>query len=300
MAVLLVASCSLGGGSGSGAPPGFSIAFDSAADAGAPRPLRSVRGSGAGTGWAVGEGGLALVLVGSAWREVPSDTAAPLAGLSVPDAGHAFAVEAGGANVLAWNGPVAGAWAPLGEARADRAAAATWAYAPNDVWVVGNGIEHWDGHAWTQQVPAGAAFTSVAGSFDTDIWAVGPTAVMHYDGKTWSPIAIPPGTPALAAVWVTGLLDAWIVGAEGTILRTSGAALVRVTSTTTKNLTSVTGPSFDDVWMGGQDGAVFHWNGSAFTELATPGGQTIDDLWLPPGGDLLLVDDTGKIVRYVR
>ena len=89
------------------------------------------------------------------------------------DVGHAFAVELGGPRVLAWD---AHGWATLGADRADRAAAATFALAPNNVWVAGDGIEHWDGQSWTQQVPSGATFTSLFGSFDTD---VGPGPGRH-------------------------------------------------------------------------------------------------------------------------
>lgn len=297
--VVFLAGCSLSGNRGGGAPLGFSTAYDTAADGGTAQPLKSVGGSGAGSGWAVGEGGAALQLVSGSWRQVPSGTTATLSGLSASDINHAFAVEEGGANVLAWNAQT-GQWAPLGEARADRAAAATWAAAPNDVWVVGNGIEHWDGQAWTQQVPSGTTFTSISGSFDTDVWAVGPSAVQHYDGKVWTPLTVPPGTPPLSGVWVAGLLDAWIVGAQGTVLRPSGPVLVRVAANTTKDLTAVTATGFDDVWIGGQDGVLLWWNGSAFSELATPAAHTINDLWRAPGGDLLLVDDTGTVARYVR
>jgi hypothetical protein len=293
---LAPAACSFSNG-GSAVPPGFSTSYAPASDAGPAPVLRSVSGSGAGNGWAVGELGLALALTGDGWVTVPTGSTATLGGLSVLDVYHAYAVELGGGRVLAWDGRQ---WGALGADRAGRAAAATWASAIDDVWVAGDGIEHWDGKQWTQQVPPGTAFTSIAGSFDTDVWAVGPTTVHHWDGKAWAPMAIPTDTPALAAVWVTGLYDAWVVGAAGTVLHFNGNTLVRETSGTTADLTSVGGTGPTDIWIGARDGSVLGWNGAAFVQLVTPAARPINDLWKPPFGDLLLVDDTGTIVRYVR
>jgi hypothetical protein len=288
--------CTMSSG-GSGLPLGFGTAYDSSADGGAPRILRSVRGSGAGNGWAVGEMGLSLALSGARWSEVPSGSIATLGGLSAADASHAYAVELGGDRVLAWNGRT---WTPLGEDRPGRAAAATWATSSKDVWVAGDGIEHWDGTQWTQAVPPGTTFTSIAGSFPTDVWAVGPGGVQHFDGDAWSAVSVPAGTPALAAVWATNVFDAWIVGAQGTVLHWNGSAWTRMTSGTTVDLTSVTGPDVANIWIGGKDGTLLFWNGASFGQTATPSAKSINDVWLPPGGDLMLVDDTGTVVSYVR
>jgi hypothetical protein len=290
-----LAACTFSDG-GSGVPLGFSTSYAPSDDAGPVRVLHSVRGTGAGTGWAVGDMGLALVLSGNNWTEVPSGSTATLGGLSALDSSHAYAVELGGDRVLAWNGH----WAPLGDDRAGRAAAATFAAATNDVWVVGDGIEHWDGTQWTQQVPPGTTFTSIAGSFSNDVWAVGPTTVQHYDGKAWTTKNIPAGTPALAAVWATSQFDVWIAGAEGTLLRSGGGSLARITSGTTTDLTCVGGGDPTDIWFGGKDGTLSWLNGAAFTPLGTPSGTTVHDLWKPQNGDLMLVDDTGTVVRYVR
>jgi hypothetical protein len=289
------AACTFSNG-GSGVPVGFSTSYDTTAGGGAPRVLRSVRGSGAGVGWAVGEMGLALVLSGNTWTEVPSGSTATLGGLSALDSNHAYAVELRGDRVLAWNGH----WAPLGDDRPGRAAAATWAAATNDVWVAGDGIEHWDGTQWTQVVPPGTTFTALAGSYSTDVWAVGPTDVRHWDGKTWTAVTVPASTPALAAVWATGPFDVWIAGAQGTLLHWGGSALSRITSGTTADLTSIGGGDPTDIWFAGKDGTLSWLNGSVFTPLGTPSGKTVNDLWKPPNGDLMLVDDTATVVRYVQ
>jgi hypothetical protein len=285
------------------APPGFSTAYGALAtsDGGAPPAFRSVRGSGAGNGWAVGEGGLSVALAGGKWIAVDSGTTATLGGLSMIDAGHACAVELGGPRVVAWDGR---AWSPLGADRADRAAAATWTAGGNDVWVVGDGIEHWDGATWTQQVPGGAGaastFTSISGSFSTDVWAVGPAGVEHYDGETWTPIAVPTSTPALAAVWVSSLENAWIVGAAGTVLESAGNAFIVLPVGPKSDLTAITGTGPTDVWVGGADGTISHWDGTTWTVIASPAHRPINDMWTAAGADgVLFVDDTGAVTSYV-
>jgi hypothetical protein len=210
----------------------------------------------------------------------------------------ALAVELGGPHVIAWNGR---AWGGLGADRADRAAQATFGFSLQDAWVAGNGIDHWDGQAWTQEVPSGATFTSMFGSFRTDVWAVGPGGIQHYDGKAWSAVTAPAGTGALAAVWISAPWDGWFVGAAGTILHWNGNAMSAFVPVTTRDLTCVGGTAADDVWAGGQDGTLLHFDGATWTPIATPAGagHTVTGVWRAFEADVFFVDDTGAITRYV-
>ncbi|MGW4898391.1 hypothetical protein ACWEQL_40050 [Kitasatospora sp. NPDC004240] len=88
--------------------------------------------------------------------------------------------------------------------------------APDDVWAVGNTaypdgqpvLLHYDGRTWTR-VPA-PAFTGLYGEYQSvsangpdDVWVVGRAVladkdrghplVAHYDGRTWSTVAVPDG-----------------------------------------------------------------------------------------------------------
>jgi hypothetical protein len=281
-------------------PLGFGAVYEApaAADGGAPAAFHAVRGSGPGDGWAVGEGGMAVAFAGGTWTPVDSGTTATLGGLDTLDVYHAFAVERGGARVLAWNGR---AWSPLGADRADRAAAAAFAAGANDVWVVGDGIEHWDGTTWTQQVPGGAGaastFTAISGSFRTDLWAVGPAGAWHFNGSAWAAVSLPAGAPPLAAVWTATLADTWIAGAQGTVLVWNGSSLTLVQTGTTKDLTAISGTGPTDVWAGGVDGAVVHWDGTSWAVSVTPAASTINDLWSDFPGDLFFVDGTGAVTH---
>ena len=60
------------------------------------------------------------------------------------------------------------------------------AIAPDDVWAVGFGIEHWDGRRWTHIKLFGEAddLFDIAAVSATDIWAVGWTQILHYACST--------------------------------------------------------------------------------------------------------------------
>jgi hypothetical protein len=293
-----VSACSTGTNAAS-EPPGFSTAYSAtSADGGAALAFEAVRGSGPGSGWAVGEGGTAAQLVGNTWTAVDTGSTATLGGLSAFSFGNVYAVELGGPRVLALNGR---AWAPLGTDRADRNAMATFSLSPKEVWVVGNGIDRWDGARWVQEVPSGATYTSIFGPFATDLWAVGPGGIQHYDGKAWVPVAEPAGTGQLSGVWASALWDAWFVGAGGTILHWNGSAITAMDSGTTEDLTCVTGTSEIDVWAGGKDGTLLQWDGAQWSKHLTPAGvgHTVNDVWRAFDADVFLVDDTGAVTRYV-
>jgi hypothetical protein len=141
----------------------------------------------------------------------------------------------------------------------------------------------------------------MSGTFDTDVWAVGPGGIQHYDGKAWSAMPVPSGAGTLAAVWASALWDAWFVGAAGTILHWNGNTLSSIPGVTTKDLACVGGTAADDVWVGGQDGTLLHFDGSGWIPYETPAGagHTVTGVWRAFDSDIYLVDDTGAITRYV-
>ncbi|MBO0868039.1 MAG: hypothetical protein J2P15_05695 [Micromonosporaceae bacterium] len=139
----------------------------------------------------------------------------------------------------------------------------------SDAWAVGwsgdnNGvrplIEHWNGTAWSV-VPSPAPgstspfsdviLNSVAVASATDAWAVGSdfndrtVLIEHWDGTAWSQVAAPnPSTHdnELNGIAIVSATDAWAVGS---------AAFAAGDGFCNRALTE-------------------HWNGSQWTEVATP------------------------------
>lgn len=113
-------------------------------------------------------------------------------GINVPVSPH---------RIFHWNGSD---WSE-GASRLDPlrygAAEAIFAFGPDDIWVssvldIGSQIVmlHWDGSTWTEMnVPVFAY--EFFGDAPDDLFAVGYTSIMHWNGAAWSVVASVPGVP---------------------------------------------------------------------------------------------------------
>ncbi|HMA35282.1 MAG TPA: hypothetical protein VKY74_12505 [Chloroflexia bacterium] len=109
---------------------------------------------------------------------------------------------------------------------------------PDDVWVTGSVILHWDGRIW-QVVPAPASdLLGITALAPDDVWAVGARSgdsgaqILHWDGTAFHDVPIPNrggGSTGLAAVAAVSPQDIWAVGpawapAPGVALHWDGTA----------------------------------------------------------------------------
>lgn len=110
-----------------------------------------------------------------------------------------------------------------------------------DIWIVGHNARafgkmyHFDGSAWT---PITLSFsgppdlTAIAGFGRDNIWAVGvkwpqdiPVGfIIHFDGTRWSEVKVD-GTNLLLCVWGSGPTDVWFGGLDGTLLHFDGVSI---------------------------------------------------------------------------
>jgi hypothetical protein len=200
---------------------------------------------------------------------------------------------------------------------------------PTNAWAVGRSrsatalVEHWNGTAWSivpVPTPAGAAtsqLAAISALSPSNIWAVGSvvnivgttvqnrTLVEHWNGSAWS---IVPSRNATASNLLTGVTavaanNVWAVGytitTDGTnepdrtlVEHWNGSAWSIVASpspASNDTLTGVAARSASDVWAVGtrQDhsGAIpinrtltEHWNGSAWSVVASPNVGSNDNL----------------------
>ena len=161
---------------------------------------------------------------------------------------HAYALHWNGSN---WSSaPMPSVVAPFGGPGVDvMGLSGVKVISPTDAWAVGDGqhysgstpaspgmafIEHWDGVTWTQSQPPppthpnGDFLVDIQGTVG-DLWAVGGKNVMyqsasdyalseHWNGATWTEVALPPPSPAAesanlyALSYVTGS-NVYAVGA---------------------------------------------------------------------------------------
>ncbi|MDB4942128.1 MAG: hypothetical protein JWP97_1662 [Labilithrix sp.] len=137
-----------------------------------------------------------------------------------------------------------------------------------DVWLVGEKgrIAHWNG-ARLEGRASGTTATlyGVWAAAPDDAWAVGGTpdqpdqpndVLLHWDGATWSPVALPaPTKTALFKVWGSSKDDVYAVGEAGVIWHRTGGAWAREGAGVAQGrLTTVTGCSKGEIFaVGGRD-----------------------------------------------
>ena len=157
------------------------------------------------------------------------------------------------------------------------------------------------GLAWSN-VPSGTVneLDGVWGTSASNVWAVGYETILHYDGATWSPVAV--GSPLfgiwLFGIWGSSASDIWAVGFEASvtpvIFHYDGAnwSSVPGPSATQAEYTSVSGTSASDVWASGPRGFVSHYDGTSWSKVLT-GTDDLLAVWASSPSDVWAVGIDG-------
>lgn len=152
----------------------------------------------------------------------------------------------------------------------------------SDVWLVGEKgrITHWDGSKFEER--ASGTLATLYGAFSfapNDAWAVGGTpespdspndVVLHWDGTSWEPEAVPaPTKTAFFKVWGIDR-DLWVVGEAGVIWhRANGAWTREGTGVANGRLTTITGCSKTELYaVGGRNLLIY--DGTTWTKSTEP------------------------------
>ncbi|MDQ2806343.1 MAG: S-layer homology domain-containing protein [Chloroflexota bacterium] len=157
--------------------------------------------------------------------------------------------------------------------------------AANDGWAGSSaGILHWDGTSWTVEYRAQPLWSvSAAGG---QVWAVGldDTIVQRSGPAVWSKQRGGPTYATLYGVAPVSPDEAWAVGANGTFLHEiSGTwTLLPPDPTLYSSFYDVAMRAPDDGYAVG-DGMIAHWNGSAWSLVATPAAVLLGVTLLPDG-----------------
>jgi hypothetical protein len=190
-----------------------------------------------------------------------------------------------------------------------------------DVWLVGERgrSTHWDGAAFTE-IACGTNATLFGGwaSAPNDAWAVGGTpdqpsatndVVLHWDGTSWKPEALPETKKvALFKVWGTSKDDLYAVGEAGVIWhRVLGAWRREGEGIATGRLTTIAGCGPTEVYaVGGRDLLVS--NGSSWSRSSIDPLKLVNELngiscnaQLPEAADRVVVVGGGSLkLRLVK
>jgi hypothetical protein len=140
---------------------------------------------------------------------------------------------------------------------------------PNDVWMIGAGLHHWDGEKLTLDttlppLPMSASLSAVHAIAANDVWVAGDQgALFRWNGSTWTTAPVPALRPD-----ENGNLG---------ILRFAGT-------------------SSSDLWAVGTDGDVFRFDGASWRTSMTA-GVPLSGLTRAPSGQMIAVGASGAILR---
>lgn len=218
-----------------------------------------------------------------------------------------------------------------------------WAAGTSDVWGVDlRSIVHWNGSAWVDMKPSGVTneeYYGVSGTSSSDVWVVGniilhgsvaglkqvgplPPNEMHdvwidpqsktfwsvgRDGliirgeppytSGWEIIASPLGVNYLYAISGSNNQDIWIGGDNGALSHWNGAQWLMIDSGVTTPIRAISIRATNDVWFAGEGGIVLHWNGTSI-ELVSDPRPDLSGIWGSASDDLWAVGKSGALFHY--
>jgi hypothetical protein len=259
--------------------------------------FRDAWGASDGTRWLVGDNGTV----------VTADAASHVVHAGEPDAEYRYISEMWGTSTRVWGFGAAyvGYW--------DGAAWQKHAFEPpgeiHDVWGVGDtvwllvyegsgsSLWTWDGTDWTRTETFARVRRAVYGTGPDDLWVAGENAAEHWDGTSWTQHVLPGGD-----VWAmhgSGTDNIWAVGGWGARHRWDGATWhAEHTDAGQDWLTAVWVRGVGDVWDGGSDAQLHHYDGTAWTDHDSGSWQWVQDLH-EADGMLRMTSDSSGGVGYI-
>jgi hypothetical protein len=270
---------------------GETIHFDGSTWTTVPTPapgarLTSVWTSGPTDAWAVGYDGYAIHFDGTAWTASTDQVFAGSGGSMGTYRPRLEVVGGSGPNDV-WvqtEGPLVHydgtRWSQIWDAPPIGTNTIV-ASSPNDVWLFGNYVAHFDGTAWTEDRSLGGG-GAIAIS-PSNVWTVAGATFYNFDGRQWwnmNPQAVPGlRCRSFERLWASSANDVWVVGGENVILHSDGRSWSTFYSECgQKNATrlhAVHGTSATDIWMvGGEpltlNGEIFHFDGTVLKKMDLP------------------------------
>lgn len=238
---------------------------------------------------------------GSQWARVASPSPGSLSnalnGVAAMSARDVWAVGDSAAGTLSehWDGAHWSVIPTMNGATADNHLNAVAGTGAMDVWAVGRSsqraiTEHWDGSSWTLVPTPNSAIelAGVAALSARDVWAVGATGAIHWNGSAWS---VSSGAPQqLISVAAVSSSDVWAVGGQrpqgcggvspAIIAHWNGRQWSSMPNMPQGVLQSVSAVSSSDVWaVGGMAGGmtgglIMRWDGRAWAQVTLSGAQS--------------------------
>jgi hypothetical protein len=131
------------------------------------------------------------------------------------------------------------------------------------------GLAVLDGSTLTCQPVDGVTDVAVTG---TSAYAALQGQLIRYDGTSWGPVPVAfPGQPDLYQLWANEEVVIGTGTAAGRMFSLRGTTWAVEDTRTLETFTSVFGLASNDIWAGTAQEHLFHYDGSAWTQVSWPG-----------------------------
>ena len=186
----------------------------------------------------------------------------------------------------------------LGELRA------IWGSSPDDIWVVGSGIGHFDGTSWSKiDLPFTVNLNAVWGSSPKDVWAVGAEGqILRYTSGRWLAYAASPTKTLLRGIWGSGPNDVWAVGYD-VVLHFDGQSWTVDRNAPSERYSSVHGQAGKAPYLASENGGslaiITRDAAGSWGPPSGPGHASFSaqDVWCAPDGSAFGVGQPGVAYR---
>jgi hypothetical protein len=255
--------------------------------------LNDITAAGSNTVWAfenhapLGTAGqtIAWKLSGGAWTKVPlpgTGAQVSAAGASSSSDVWAFRLTSNlrAEQAMHWNGST---WS-LVSTLPEYGIADSIVLGPDNVWAFGeqHGAWHYNGRSWSR-VPGGSGLVSGSALSPTSVWAGGGNVVAHWNGSSWTRTSLASLLPA----------------------KSNGPYIQAVYAASADNVYAITGG--DPELTGGGPIYILHWNGKAWSRVASSAGtgnagavagDGSGGIWLAAGPDEAPFGTTMDLLHY--
>ncbi|MBK7861422.1 MAG: hypothetical protein IPJ65_22965 [Archangiaceae bacterium] len=150
------------------------------------------------------------------------------------------------------------------------------------------------GWCWWVPLPQGNTLMAAHGTASNDIWAVGDSVILHFDGTRWRETYL--SDRFLRSVWAAAPNDVW-VGGDKVLLHWNGSSWSEPPLPATFwnqlwQIDSLSGLSGSDVWAAGYPGAAAHYDGVQWTRPPDVGlGRYVRGIWASAPNEAYAVSD---------
>jgi hypothetical protein len=278
--------------------------------------LRGVWGSSAEDVWVVGAAGTVLHFDGEAWTPFDSGTDRDLQAVHGTGPDDVWAV--GADTIVRWDGAV---WTEqLAGVELFEELLGVWCERPGKVWMSGvatdvnqglmrlfeaDGDTAEDGQPmdlWVFALASGStSLWDVWGSGPGDVWSGGTRSggggYVVHGGEEAFDLVGYDGGPP-RAIWGTAADDVWIAPYEGAMHHWDGTAWAAAPGADVQKLIGAGGSARDDAWVVGLDGAVFHWDGAGWEPSEVDTVSNLSSVWAADRDDAWIVGAEGTLLRW--